>query len=289
MEFRKSNLTRKMSLNQNNTILNIVNDLKVVETMNSKIKQFARESTSNFADNQVSLYLPILTNDIDDELDVSNDAGYLEEDDEDLKDLEGPFVHASIDEFNLQGDLSDFMEGRNEGTPKLEQIEKTEKTEKIETAAELDLFLSTKPERRNSNINYNIQTEVRTINDAEKVEIIKEELLLIILKYLYNELHSGLIELSDKFVEQRRYYFETDEATYVSIINLFLRKKEEYFLGVLSEIMSRLTISQTLLDNSFVFYMNFADQEYLPVQQIKEAYDKVYKAGIKTYLFFIIR
>ena len=203
MDFRKSNLTRKMSINQNNTILNIINDLKVVETMNSKIKQFARESTSNFADNQVSLYLPVLTNDIDDELDVSNDPGYLEEDDDDLKDLEGPFEHVSIDEFNLQGDLSDFMEGRHGGRARLtsEQIH-PEKTEKLETAADLDLFLSTKPERRNSNINYNIQTIVRTINDAEKVEIIKEELLLIILKYLYTELHSGLIELSDKFVEQ---------------------------------------------------------------------------------------
>ena len=268
--------------NQNNTILNIVNDLKLVDLINNKMKQFSKESNNqeNF-DNQASLYLPILTNDIDDEIDMNSEAGYIEDDDEDFKDIDGPLVNISINELNIQGDLSDFVERRTgKNNVQLNQ----EKIEKIETAEDLDIVLSARSEAKNININYNILTELRSISDSEKVEIIKEELLLIILKYLYSELHSGLIELSDKFVEQRRYYFEADQATYVSIINLFLRKKEEYFLGVLSEIMSRLTISQTLLDNTFVFYMNYANQEDILVQQIKEAYDKVYKAGIKTYV-----
>lgn len=268
--------------NQNNTILNIVNDLKFVDLINNKMKQFSKESNNqeNF-DNQASLYLPLLTNDIDDEIDMNSEAGYIEDDDEDFKDIDGPLVNISINELNIQGDLSDFVERRTgKNNVQLNQ----EKIEKIETAEDLDIVLSARSEAKNININYNILTELRSISDSEKVEIIKEELLLIILKYLYSELHSGLIELSDKFVEQRRYYFEADQATYVSIINLFLRKKEEYFLGVLSEIMSRLTISQTLLDNTFVFYMNYANQEDILVQQIKEAYDKVYKAGIKTYV-----
>jgi len=271
--------------NQNNTILNIVNDLKFVDLINNKMKQFSKESNNqeNF-DNQASLYLPILTNDIDDEIDMNSEAGYIEDDDEDFKDIDGPLVNISINELNIQGDLSDFVERRT-GKNNLNNVQlNQEKIEKIETAEDLDIVLSARSEAKNININYNILTELRSISDSEKVEIIKEELLLIILKYLYSELHSGLIELSDKFVEQRRYYFEADQATYVSIINLFLRKKEEYFLGVLSEIMSRLTISQTLLDNTFVFYMNYANQEDILVQQIKEAYDKVYKAGIKTYV-----
>jgi hypothetical protein len=271
-----------MSLNQNNTILNIVNDLKYVDVINSKIKQFSKENNQQNFDNQASLYLPILTNDIDDELELNSEAGYIEDDDEDFKDLDGPLVNISVNELNLQGDLSEFVERRT-GKNKLSNVKfQQEKIEKIETAEDLDMVLFTRSDAKNININYNIQTEVRSISESDKVEIIKEELLLIILKYLYSELHSGLIELSDKFVEQRRYYFEADQATYVSIINLFLRKKEEYFLGVLSEIMSRLTISQTLLDNTFVFYMNYADQEDPLVQQIKEAYDRVYKAGIKT-------
>lgn len=272
-------------MNQNNTILNIVNDLKFVDLINNNMKHFSKESNNqqNF-DNQASLYLPILTNDIDDEIDMNSEAGYIEDDDEDFKDIDGPLVNISINELNIQGDLSDFVERRT-GKNNLNNVQlNQEKIEKIETAEDLDIVLSARSEAKNININYNILTELRYISDSEKVEIIKEELLLTILKYLYNELHSGLIELSDKFVEQRRYYFEADQATYVSIINLFLRKKEEYFLGVLSEIMSRLTISQTLLDNTFVFYMNYANQEDTLVQQIKEAYDKVYKAGIKTYV-----
>ena len=104
----------------------------------------------------------------------------------------------------------------------------------------------------------------------------------MILRYLYAELHSGLIELSDNFVEERRKYFTVDQETYLSIINYFLRKKEEFFLCVLSEVMSKLDISQKNLDNTFFYYMNIADPTLDDiVRNIRESYDKVYHAGVK--------
>ncbi len=121
----------------------------------------------------------------------------------------------------------------------------------------------------------------RIINENERVMIIKEKELLVLLAYLYKDLHPGLIELGDNFVEERRKYFKIDNDTYINIINYFLRKKEEFFLCVLSDLMSKLNISQKVLDNTFYYYMNVADNDIKDVQMIKAAYDKVYHAGLK--------
>lgn len=263
-----------------------MNDLRLVENINNKIKQYAKDN--NF-DNQGSLYLPVLTNEMSDEFDMNSNSGYMEEDDEDLKDMDLPFDPNNMKddplgidkEFNIDRDFSDIVVKHNQNRKKPSIND--EPLEAINNAEDLEQILfNRKLKENNSQSNYNIQTEFRIINNNEKIEIIKEELLLTILKYLYSELHSGLIELSDNFVEQRRAYFEVDHNTYLSIINLFLRKKEEFFLSVLSEIMSRLNISQNLLDNTFVYYMNFANQEDPLIQKIKSDYDKVYRAGIKT-------
>jgi hypothetical protein len=121
----------------------------------------------------------------------------------------------------------------------------------------------------------------KDIKDKESLSIIKEQEILVVLEYLYTELHPGLIELSDNFIQERRRYFKVDHETYINILNYFLRKKEEFFLCVLSDLMSKLNISQKSLDNTFFYYMNIADSSVKEVQQIKEAYDRVYHAGLK--------
>jgi hypothetical protein len=121
----------------------------------------------------------------------------------------------------------------------------------------------------------------KEISAKEKLSVIKDEEILIILEYLYAELHPGLIELSDNFIQERRRYFNIDHETYVNILNFFLRKKEEFFLCVLSDLMSRLNISQKVLDNTFFYYMNIAEINDKGVVSIREAYDKVYHSGIK--------
>jgi hypothetical protein len=121
----------------------------------------------------------------------------------------------------------------------------------------------------------------RTIINNEKVMIINEKEIIVLLNYLYKDLHPGLIELGDNFIEERRKYFKVDSNTYINIINFFLRKKEEFFLCVLSDLMSKLNITQKVLDNTFYYYMNVAINKDLEIQLIKEAYDRVYHAGIK--------
>ena len=120
----------------------------------------------------------------------------------------------------------------------------------------------------------------KDIQDKE-LSIIKDKEILIVLEYLYAELHPGLIELSDNFIQERRRYFMTDHETYINILNYFLRKKEEFFLCVLSDLMSKLNISQKVLDNTFFYYMNIADSNSKEVKMIRESYDKVYHAGLK--------
>jgi hypothetical protein len=45
--------------------------------------------------------------------------------------------------------------------------------------------------------------------------------------------------------------------------------------------MSKLNISQKVLDNTFFYYMNIADSNSKEVKMIRESYDKVYHAGLK--------
>ena len=114
----------------------------------------------------------------------------------------------------------------------------------------------------------------------KEVSIVRDQEILVVLEYLYTELHPGLIELSDNFIQERRRYFKIDHETYINILNYFLRKKEEFFLCVLSDLMSKLNISQKALDNTFFYYMNVAPNSS-EIEKIREAYDKVYHAGLK--------
>ena len=120
-------------------------------------------------------------------------------------------------------------------------------------------------------------------NKNESQSIIKSEEFLYILKHLYNELHTKLVEMNDAFDEERRRYFQKDERIYVSIIKYNLQKKEEFFLSVVSNLMGRISITQDVLDKTFHYYFNLCDKNLPIVIQIKECYEEVYNAGLKLY------
>lgn len=261
-------------------MLNIVNDLKLIENINKGVEKYRKGSHAEESE------------DDDDQRMREIEKGYVSENDEDF-DLEGPFLpeemsFQDISQLILEGDFRESI--KIKGSNLTNDILISQKSlqnnvlRKISTDEELKIILFN-PEsnifKKQFNTTLQIQTEIRKISEEEEIEIITADLLLVILKYLYTELHSGLVELSDTFVEQRRLFFEKDMKAYVAIIKYFLNKKGEFFLGVLSTIMSALNISQKLLDNTFIFYMNYADQEDQKVQQIRLDYDKVYMAGIK--------
>jgi hypothetical protein len=116
---------------------------------------------------------------------------------------------------------------------------------------------------------------------VNKSEIIKAEQFLNILKCFYEELNPTLIELSDNFTEERRKYFEYDTEKYIEIIENYLEEKDEFFVCVMSNIMSKLNISQELLDNSFHYYLYQAEPKERFIGLIRESYRKIYNAGVK--------
>jgi hypothetical protein len=149
----------------------------------------------------------------------------------------------------------------------------------IHNASELEEILMGKLRFKEYNCILNLID--KEINGKEILSVIRENEILVVLEYLYTELHPGLVELSDNFINERRRYFKVDHETYISIVNYFLRKKEEFFLCVLSDLMSKLNISQKVLDNTFFYYMNIADGNVKEIKSIRQAYDKVYHAGLK--------
>ena len=118
-------------------------------------------------------------------------------------------------------------------------------------------------------------------DNKENIQIIQIEDFIVILKYLNSEMQSDLVEMNDNFIEERRRYFHKDETLYLNIIQYFLKKKEEYFLCILSNIMSNLTLSQNTFDHSFYFYFNLCNQESYDIIRLKESYELVYNTGVK--------
>jgi hypothetical protein len=245
-------------------------------------------------------------------------AGYIEEDDdEDFDPFEGGSFLDAIKEGERGGDLP----SPKEKSPKVftnlyQRLAKTTsnsqvnllkiKSPKGKSRRESPIFLPPQPKMEGDRIIILSSEELKEVfygklkyskdkfsltydgkeinmgNETKLLKVLKPEQLLIILKYLYSEIHPLLMEMSDNFLEERRKFFLTDHNTYVSIINYFIRKKEEYFLCVLSDIMSRLNISQQNLDNTFYYYLNVANpSEDILVKNINEAYDNVYYSGIK--------
>lgn len=227
---------------------------------------------------------------------VFDSEGYIEDedDDEDMIDNNEESLFKKNSNKNKKSSTKSLQKGVIKLKSNARKVRKEEKSDHsinnssnnpdllIESINELEQVLNDKT--KDSNIKYNlnyIDKEFLVDGSKEIVGILKDEDLLIILRYLYTELHPGLVELSDNFVEERRKYMAADHDTYTSIINYFLRKKEEFFLCVLSEVMSKLSISQKALDNTFHYYINMADPELETVLMIKESYNKLYHAGIK--------
>jgi hypothetical protein len=277
----------------NNTFLNL-------KEFKEHIKQNLKELN---ADLSISLERPFKLADIVRGDDNYDSDGYIEEDDSDrdkedsilLTFSKGPEGGNFKSVENLRDIKEQINTKFNQSPAKSERSSFSNKNKQsgsnffiIQTSEELSEILYGGA-RYNEN-KYNMTYEEKQVlnpnssmveGQMETIQILKAEQLLIILQYLYSELHSGLVELSDNFVEERRKYFSVDHTTYISLINYFLRKKEEFFLCVLSDIMSKLNISQKNLDNTFFYYMNVADPSDEVVHDIKSAYDKVYHAGIK--------
>jgi hypothetical protein len=222
----------------------------------------------------------------------SDSAGYKEEDEDSL------LMHESTGRKNSEEDRTSYKYDlkKSDSFTNFRQSETTDKnfnkTFIVSSNDELNEILFGK--MKNSKFKFlleyidkeisglPISSNCNEINIADKeiIMILKPNHLLLILNYLYGELHSGLIDLSDKFTDERRKFIESDQDNYIKLINFFLRKKEEFFLCVLSDVMNKLNITQKVLDNSFFYYMNVAEESE-EIQIIRVAYDKVYHAGIK--------
>ena len=278
----------------NNTLLELVYDIK--DPNKSTILNNINYNSHNNNENG-SIFLPINVNDIEEEL-LKAEAGYMEEDDEDLKssEISGELFGFDKDKNNINKIIKGISSDEDNKNNKSLNENNTNNNTKLYLENKLDIENILFP-KSNYGVNPNntykvktiiIQNEVCNINyNKEKInnsnvkEVVDPEIFLVILKFLYNELHNGLIELSDNFTEERRKYFDKDFNSYITILNFYLKSKEEFFLGVLSQIMSKLSISQILLDNSFTYYINEAHSEDALIKSIQHAYDKVYKAGEK--------
>jgi len=201
--------------------------------------------------------------------------GYIEES-EDMKNDPNLLVEDDLSR-KTRGDEKEETT-KNERISNLDLLIENDKVI-IKSASELEEILMGKLKFKEYNCVLSLVD--KEINGKEKLSVISGKEILIILNHLFTELHPGLIELSDNFIQERRRYFKIDNETYINIVNFFLRKKEEFFLCVLSDLMARLNISQKALDNTFFFYINVADGSDSEVKVIREAYDKVYHAGIK--------
>jgi hypothetical protein len=215
--------------------------------------------------------------DLDNELRLE-EGGYMEEDHEDdynMSNLSGGVFGLDDDYINDFG----LVKNNNNTQDNLNKSNLNVSTEiqTLNVKEELEAILFPKSQLH---VNPNKTFFIKTIILDDDMEVIDENLLVIILNFLYNELHNGLIELGDQFLEERRKCFQNDFDHYLKIVELYIKSKEEFFMGVLSQIMSKLSISQTLLDSSFYYYINKAE-ETEKVIEIKITYDKVYRAGEK--------
>ena len=247
----------------NTTLINIVAEMK-----ESKMNHF------DHIQQQTSMYLPMNTDDLDEELKLAEE-GYMEEDDEDLKssNMSGGFFGLDDDDKYTFKFNQDEMDKSHEVI-----VDKSVEAEKKTIAVKEDLEQILFP-KSSFDINKDQTFFVKT-NFVKDVEVIEENLMVVILTFLYQELHNGVIELSDNLLEERRKYFKSNFDTYLEIVKFYLKSKEDFFMGVLSQIMSKLSISQQLLDHTLNYYMNEAE-DTPKVIEIKQTYEKVYKAGEK--------
>jgi hypothetical protein len=137
-------------------------------------------------------------------------------------------------------------------------------------------ILNSNPEERKYCLEH-----IEVLIDEKNLQVIGKVEMTAILKYFYEQLNTGLIELSDNFVEERRKYFQNDYETYISIVRHFLEKKDDFFACVLNDIMNKLSLTQTLVDTSFHYYLEIADSGDVMVEEIRNLYNRLINAGVK--------
>ena len=129
-------------------------------------------------------------------------------------------------------------------------------------------------------------------NTKQNKKILKGDHLITILDFIFETINPDLIDISEYYTVERRKFFKVftkpedtnskqDKNSYFKAINIFLKKKEEFFLCVLYEVMVKFNISKTILDNSLLYYMTLANEEDEYVMLIKSKYNEVYNAGVK--------
>jgi hypothetical protein len=303
----------KNKITNKKEIRNLLNDMSLTKLPElNDFRNFSREFNYDIS---MSIDKPIMPKDIEGGCSdlLSDTDGYEEDEDEDLPNKNNTvqtFLKSKIElnpdlnqkNYNLR--LSSTFENNENQQLKSDYFKsiKSERcnTEDIQIKENLNLENDNEILKSNTDLfevlygslkfstnKFHLLSDQRKIflsenpGDEEWITVLKPDQTHLILKYLYDEMHSGLTQLSDEFVEDRRKYMNGDHNTYVSVINFYLRKKEELFIWVLSEIMSKLNITQKILDDTFNYYLHIADSNSDLVVKIREAYESLYHAGIK--------
>lgn len=191
------------------------------------------------------------------------------------------------------------------------------KFKQVQNTNKPNYYLETIKVTINKNTNVSLNSSIsqqdisgdKTNKESFLLEILPAKKLVIILEFIFMTIHPVLIEISDFYVEQRRRYFresfsisnnssslvniingekevlvnqyKESRDKYFQIISSFLKKKEEFFLCVLYEVMVHMNISKKILDNSFMYYMNIVDSEDKEANEVRLKYSEVYNAGVK--------
>jgi len=111
--------------------------------------------------------------------------------------------------------------------------------------------------------------------------ILKADIFLELLRYLYNEIDLKFVEFNDNFKDERRKFLQKDEKKYINCIRQNLQRKEEYFQSVLTNVMGKFSINQGILDKTIHYYFNLCDSNNKMVKDLKLTYDNLFNAGTK--------
>lgn len=213
---------------------------------------------------------------------IFQDLKKLEKENEPVDDsimLDGNFdIKANDNFFNSDGYIEE--EDDDIFTPEEEEVigirGKTIIDEILTTVDQLKTVLTSNKYEKQK---FKIILKSQKFND-EVFSVISDDFMMTILKYLFDELNDPMLEFSDNCTEDRRKFFENNFGNYIKTIELYLKKKNEFFSCVLSNLFFKLTINQQDFDNSVNYYINLADESE-SVLKLRDQYEKVFNVGKK--------
>ena len=88
-------------------------------------------------------------------------------------------------------------------------------------------------------------------------------------------------ESNKELLIERLKYFEKDNEIYISIIKQYLGIKDRTFNFILEDLISKLNLTEDLIDASFSFYISSTDKTNKEIIEINEAYDDLIHADYK--------